>query len=139
MSASLEALLQVRPDAPAMARDAISQLEGVLDPQLLEDLRLVTSELVTNAVRHGGRVSDLLLRVDARATLVLVEVEDGGPGFVPVYPPEPGERSGWGLCLVDRLAERWGVAVGGVGTKVWAELPVRGLVRGLDGSAVEVG
>jgi anti-sigma regulatory factor (Ser/Thr protein kinase) len=139
MSASLEARLQVRPDAAAIARDALLQLEDVLGPRLLEDLRLVTSELVTNAVRHGGCGSDLLLRVDARATPVLVEVEDGGPGFVPVYPPRPGELSGWGLCLVDRLADRWGVAVTGIGTRVWAELPGRRTVHGFGGSVAQRG
>ena len=34
--------------------------------------------------------------------------------------PAPGSQSGWGLYLVDRLADRWGTERG-VETKVWAE------------------
>jgi anti-sigma regulatory factor (Ser/Thr protein kinase) len=122
MGASLEARIQARLDAAAVARESLSRFEGIVSPDLYEDLRLVTSELVTNAVRHGAEAADVVLRVDASTRPVVVEVEDQGSGFVPRYPPVPQESSGWGLCLVDRLADRWGVSVGASGTRVWAEL-----------------
>jgi anti-sigma regulatory factor (Ser/Thr protein kinase) len=120
---SLEERLSADVDASARARTSVEELRAILPPQLYEDLRLVTSELVTNAVRHGVGGTELVLRVDATTRPVVVEVEDSGPGFVPRFPPHPRGTSGWGLCLVDRLCERWGVAVSEVGTRVWAELP----------------
>jgi anti-sigma regulatory factor (Ser/Thr protein kinase) len=57
--------------------------------------------------------------------MVRIEVSDGGAGFVPPKRPAPRldaeEPGGWGLVLVDRLADRWGVARD-EGTSVWFEL-----------------
>ena len=52
-----------------------------------------------------------------------VEVKDGGPGFEPPPPPSsPSEStSGWGLYLVARIADRWGVETGD-DASVWFEL-----------------
>jgi anti-sigma regulatory factor (Ser/Thr protein kinase) len=88
----------------------------------MSDLLLLTTELVTNAVRHGGRpgseIDVTLLRTD---TAVRVEVGDPGPGFDPGA-SAPGHDRGWGLFLVDRLADRWGVERIGNRTVVWFEL-----------------
>jgi anti-sigma regulatory factor (Ser/Thr protein kinase) len=50
-------------------------------------------------------------------------VADEGPGFDPANTKPPDQqRPGWGLFLVERLADRWGVNHDGRSTKVWFEL-----------------
>ena len=57
--------------------------------------------------------------------MVVVEVVDPGCGFVPaVGEPRSGQTSGWGLFLVDKIANRWGVHADGV-THVWFEVDRR--------------
>ncbi len=116
------------PNAPCAAREAIEALAaGRMSEGALSELRLVVSELVTNAIRHGlDRRGAVDLALSMRDGVVRVEVIDGGAGFeVPAEPPEPGEPGGWGLVVVDRLASRWGVE-GGRATRVWAEVPLDG-------------
>jgi anti-sigma regulatory factor (Ser/Thr protein kinase) len=87
-------------------------------------LLLLCTELVNNAVRHGGASEGELIGIAVWPTDVGVgvEVSDAGPGFTPAKRREPlDEPGGWGLVLVDRLAERWGVRRDGR-TRVWFEL-----------------
>jgi anti-sigma regulatory factor (Ser/Thr protein kinase) len=111
------------PTAPAAARDAVDvALAGRLAQDGLAELRLLVSELVTNAVRHGvdrrGAV-ELTLRLAGRC--LRVEVADGGVGFTPpTGGHDPEDTGGWGLVVVDELVDRWGVDVAG-GTRVWFE------------------
>jgi anti-sigma regulatory factor (Ser/Thr protein kinase) len=110
------------PEAAAKARQRLAKLRGDLDPPLMETLRLLVTELVTNSVRHTA-ADKILLRVLVARSAVWTEVTDAGPGF---HPGGEGDgaanRAGWGLFLVERLAERWGVNRDGDGTKVWFEL-----------------
>jgi anti-sigma regulatory factor (Ser/Thr protein kinase) len=110
------------PHAPATARRALDVLKGRLDADALAELRLLVSELVTNAVRHGRPRRDRVeLQVWLDGARARVDVMDGGRGFVPPgRPPHPGEPGGWGLVVVDRLADRWGVEGNGA-TRVWLE------------------
>ena len=96
-------------EAPASARRALGRLTGHVSEGRLRDLALLVSELVTNAVRHAaGERLRLVVTVDART--LRVEVHDPGNGFEPRAPePDPSRPSGWGLFLVDELADRWGV------------------------------
>lgn len=50
-----------------------------------------------------------------------VDVVDPGPGFDPGHLPTSRRNGGWGLRLLDRLADRWGVERNDV-TRVWFEL-----------------
>jgi anti-sigma regulatory factor (Ser/Thr protein kinase) len=110
------------PEAAAKARRGLANLRGDLDPPLLETLRLLVTELVTNSVKHTGAPT-VLLKVLVGSHVVLTEVTDAGPGFDPARAGSPSpEHTGWGLFLVERLAERWGVSHNGEGTKVWFEL-----------------
>jgi anti-sigma regulatory factor (Ser/Thr protein kinase) len=110
------------PEAAAKARRGLANLRGDLDPPLMETLRLLVTELVTNSVRHTG-ASTVVLNVLVGKRAVLTEVTDAGPGFDPSETGTPGpDHTGWGLFLVQRLAERWGVTRNGHGTKVWFEL-----------------
>jgi anti-sigma regulatory factor (Ser/Thr protein kinase) len=63
----------------------------------------------------------VMLDVYASDDVVRVSVTDRGPGFVAVDRPRGGEHSGWGLMMVDQLADRWGVELH-EGTEVWFEL-----------------
>jgi anti-sigma regulatory factor (Ser/Thr protein kinase) len=111
------------PTAPAAARQAVEvALAGRLAQDRLAELRLLVSELVTNAVRHGldrrGAV-ELTLRLAGRC--VRVEVADGGAGFTPpTGEHDPEDPGGWGLVVVDELVDRWGIDAAG-GTRVWFE------------------
>jgi anti-sigma regulatory factor (Ser/Thr protein kinase) len=79
---------------------------------VLENLRLLVSELVTNSFRHAAlRPAQWIgLTIRLSPALVRVEVSDEGPGFEPAVPvPSIYQESGWGLYLLDRICDRWGV------------------------------
>jgi anti-sigma regulatory factor (Ser/Thr protein kinase) len=123
----LERRLPVAPEAAAEARQALNGLSGELPDGRMRDVRLLVSELVTNAVRHAnlesGDVIDLVVELADRT--LRVEVHDPGGGFVPSAPsPDPARPSGWGLYLVAELADRWGVDSDDT-TLVWFELDRR--------------
>jgi anti-sigma regulatory factor (Ser/Thr protein kinase) len=109
------------------ARHALDALAGDLSATVLDDLRLMVSELVTNCLRHGGlRPEDPIdVLVSSADDRIRMEVVNPGTGF---YPPgsEPSiyQTSGWGLFLVSRLADQWGVDRRG-GTRVWLEVDVQ--------------
>lgn len=110
------------PEAAAHARRVLSKLHGDLDAPLLETMRLLVTELITNSVKHAGS-DEVGLKVVVRRGAVLVEVRDGGMGFEPAGRTDgQDEGSGWGLFLVERLADRWGVAREPAATCVWFEL-----------------
>jgi serine/threonine-protein kinase RsbW len=116
--------LSVTPEAAAEARHALDEIGPRGFDSRLRDVRLLVSELVTNAVRHANlAASDIILLVIEVADLSLrVEVHDPGGGFVPTAPaPDPARPSGWGLYLVAELADRWGVD-SDERTLVWFEL-----------------
>jgi anti-sigma regulatory factor (Ser/Thr protein kinase) len=111
------------PAAPAAARRALVELAAPAQARR-EEVGLLVSELVTNSVKHGpaGRDGfiDLLLGVSDGG--LRVEVSDDGQGFRPAPIGPAGDlTSGWGLYLVDALADGWGVARGNP-TRVWFEL-----------------
>jgi len=110
------------PNAPANARRALARLHSDLDEPLLETMRLLVTELIANSVKHAAAVK-VCLKVLVANSAVLVEVTDEGPGFRPTgRTAGQDETSGWGLFLVDRLADRWGVAREGAANRVWFEL-----------------
>ena len=119
---AIDVRLNGGPEAPSRARRALGRLRGDLDPPLMETMRLLVTELVTNSVKHASAEA-VSLRVLVGRQAVLVEVTDHGPGFQ----HRPRRRSdardsGWGLFLVERLAHRWGVGNEGPATRVWFEL-----------------
>ena len=117
-------LLLATPEAVPAARHALEELAGV-DQPALNVLELLTSELVTNAVRHGSSDPHESILISAHRTdgAVRVEVCDEGSGFDPH--PDPGELlepGGNGLLLVDSLSERWGISCTQPNC-VWFEAP----------------
>jgi serine/threonine-protein kinase RsbW len=120
----LERELAVTPEAAAEARHALGDIADVLPGGRARDVRLLVSELVTNAVRHANLDDGdlILLVIELGDQQLRVEVHDPGGGFVPTSPsPDPARPSGWGLYLVAELADRWGVE-SDERTLVWFEL-----------------
>ena len=108
------------PYAVTAARLALNDLDTQLDASLAFDVRLLVSELVTNSVQHAGVGPDdsIQLKLIVRDNTVRVEVRDNGPSFdAPAQPPPDDADKGWGLFLVEQLADSWGVGDG-----VWFEI-----------------
>ena len=109
------------PDAAPAARHALQRLNGHLDAGTLEKTRLLVTELVSNSVKYGAAPSvDVRVVVEDRS--LRAEVSDEGPLFTPARRAGGQTHSGWGLYLIDRLADRWGVVREGKKTQVWFEL-----------------
>ncbi len=116
--------LDATPAAVGLARQQIDRLADRLSEEVLEDARLMVSELVTNGLRHVALASgqQIDLSITIVAGVLRVEVCDPGPGFTPEPRTDSSpEGTGWGLVLVARLADRWGVRHDGV-NRVWFEL-----------------
>ena len=118
--ARFEKELQRNREAPRIARRSLVDWIGsALAPEGLDDAKLLTSELVSNAVLHGR--GKIVLRAQLDDDSVLVEVIDEGKGFERgVRRQEFDDLHGRGLAIVDAQASRWGIHEGT--THVWFEL-----------------
>jgi anti-sigma regulatory factor (Ser/Thr protein kinase) len=106
--------------AAAAARHEVDELLSEPDDPIADDVRLATSELVTNVVRHtpdGGELRAWDPRPDVPLRL---EVEDPDPG-VPAIPADTPAIGGRGLRIVSAVADEWGVEQRPPGKVVWAE------------------
>ena|SRR5438309_1236978 len=116
--------LKAGPEAAGEGRHALDRLDGSIGDDRLSESRLLVTELLTNSVRHACSAGEwIMLDVRVDTTSMRIVVSDSGPGFDPQPQPRPHDErpGGWGLCLVDHLADRWGVETDGT-TSVWAEL-----------------
>lgn len=115
--------LPVKTEAVPAARSSLDALRGHVPEAALEDARLMVSELVTNSLRHAGRSNPTIeLLADIEGSMLKVQVRDQGTGFRPKpRAPDASAQSGWGLFLVEQLADRWGATSDGT-TCVWFEL-----------------
>ena len=114
-----------------LARRGVRQVAAAhgLDGSTAE---LLVSELVGNAVRHGGNGDDdaVVLRVTVQGGVLRVELDDCSEQL-PEVPADRGEgaESGRGLLLVVDLATSWGAHAFAGGKRVWFEVagePVEG-------------
>ena len=111
------------PRAAGRARHELSRLRADLDNPLLESVRLLVTELVTNSVRHAAADAIEMAVLVARDR-IRVEISNPGAAFEPKQ-LEQGQdcESGWGLFLVDRLSDGWGVVDDEAGyQRVWFEI-----------------
>jgi anti-sigma regulatory factor (Ser/Thr protein kinase) len=90
--------------------------------QLVDDARLVVSELVENVVVHTTGGGELRLCLEAEE--LVIEVSDASPALPRVFTDVGTDRChGRGMRLVDAIADRWGVYPNGQGGKVvWVRL-----------------
>lgn len=111
-------------DAPALARAIVTEHGANLPGDLLDDARLLVSELVGNAVRYGQ--SEITLRLRTNPPGIGVAVADRGEQLptMPGGQPDPTQPSGRGLLIVAAIATRWGIdpTRPGPGKTVWFEL-----------------
>lgn len=106
--------------AATEARRAVTAcFEPVLGAETLDDVLLVVSELVTNALLHGH--GEIGLRMAFEPHRVTGVVTDEGAAFdsAPLQ-RDPTRIGGHGLYIVGRVAERWGV--GDDAAHVWFEI-----------------
>ena len=118
--------------APERARSWIESAASWLPAELESTLLLLTCELVNNAVRHGGAGEDEVIELELSALdagRVRVQVSDPGVGFDHMPRTAPlDEEGGWGLVLIESMAEQWGVERDDR-TRVWFELAPEPVVR----------
>ena len=106
------------PAEPGAVRLARAEVEKAVRPHVsresLAALRLLVSEVVTNAVRRGNPEQRVNLSVDI-----------GDAVYVDVVSPTPAtaDEAGYGLYIVTQLADDWGIDTDS-GTRVWFSVPL---------------
>jgi anti-sigma regulatory factor (Ser/Thr protein kinase) len=87
-----------------------ASLQNRVPEEVLSDVQLGVSELVTNAIRHGGLPADgsIGLRLVIRDDRVRVEVSEAGVGYDPDQLRRPTAGGGWGLAVLRGIADRAG-------------------------------
>lgn len=123
----VDEILMSLPAAPSSVTTARVEMTRRLSQRVtrgaLEDVRLLVTELITNALRHAGmRPGDEIgVRAELSDGTVRIEVHDPGrEGLVAMRPPG-SQGGGYGLHLVERITDHWGVERE-EGNTVWAEL-----------------
>jgi hypothetical protein len=124
MSNTVTIDLPLEPESAQRARKELEQFRGSLDDAAFIDLRLLVNELVVEALRDpdSGGVGTIKLRAEVEGDRVHVAVAEGAGAYrLPSRRPEPGDV-GWGLHLVQRLSNRWGMQREGPRSTVWLEM-----------------
>ena len=117
------------PRDPAAAHLARRFVDEHFAPRMSEraagDLRLVVSELVTNAVVHGKGAIVLEAKLVDDDAVHLEVIDEGHQEIGSIHPREPAglDTGGRGLRIVAALSRRWGAHEGT--THVWADVPLR--------------
>jgi anti-sigma regulatory factor (Ser/Thr protein kinase) len=115
--------------AAGVARRSVLSSKAGLPGAIRHRLALLLSELVTNAIQHGGAGPHETIQVRLASTRKRVRVEVHDPGSRGGGPRDRLEDvGGYGLLLVDRLADQWGrETTDSGGSLAWFELDVEGL------------
>ena len=125
----MEAVLPPIPSSLAQARRMVG--DTVEAPrEVVQNAQLVLTELLANEIKHGRYAAGdpLVCTVKQRTSTLRIEVRHSGPSFEMPKEPVPAPASfaqratGWGLALITRLADRWGVSDVRGARQVWAEI-----------------
>jgi anti-sigma regulatory factor (Ser/Thr protein kinase) len=113
------------PGSCPRARDVVRQFCSARGlAAIAEDAELLTSELVTNAVRHSdGMLTMLIARAGKSLAVTVSDNSTDGVTGEAARLPEVMDESGRGLFVLASLAGDWGVAPGAHGKTVWFRLP----------------
>jgi len=111
-----------QPEGPAQARRIIAEeLTSRLPESVVEDVKLMVSELVTNGIVHGAAEDAAPMMLDVLVNgNVRCGVLDHGRGFA-AQPRRTAAVGGWGLQVVEQLSDRWGMQRSPQRTEVWFE------------------
>lgn len=121
--AAVVAVLPARATSAAQAREIVAdRCREWQVMELCDDLALVVTELVVNAIRHAG--TDVEVRLRPIVGGVRLEVYDGSTRPLRPRDAVASDEGGRGLLLVDALSHRYGVEAEAAGKRVWAELLV---------------
>lgn len=121
MSDAVVAVLPPRAASAGRARELVMAHCTAWGLQsLCDDMALVVTELVANAVRHAG--TDIELSLTHIASGVRVEVKDGSRRPLRQRTALSSDEGGRGLLLVDALSNRYGVVGEEDGKRVWVEM-----------------
>jgi anti-sigma regulatory factor (Ser/Thr protein kinase) len=112
-----------------MRRIAAARLRYCGLDSMTDDVMLIVSELLTNALQHSG-TTEITLTLEIRDRYLRVTVDDGEPGYAePKVDDNPDAESGRGLILVQHLVEEhggeWGASKGGAETWCTLALPAK--------------
>lgn len=118
--------------AASIARRSVTSIEAGLPLGLRHRVALMLSELVANAVQHGGAGSDEIVEVRVASGPQRVRVEVVDPGWHGGEPPKRVQHpdGGYGLLLVEHLSDGWGrEATADGGSLAWFELDLDGFAE----------
>jgi transcriptional regulator with XRE-family HTH domain/anti-sigma regulatory factor (Ser/Thr protein kinase) len=104
--------------APSLARAAFVATAVGIPREVFDNAALLTSELVTNSVKHTD--SDWI-EIDITLGTDRLRIEVSDQSRSTIRPRTPDLDGGWGLTLVGELATRWGVERLESGKKIWVE------------------
>ena len=131
----MEAILPPVPGSLSQARRMVGNIRNAPN-ETIESAKLVVTELLANEIKHGRYMAGdpLVCRVARERGALRIEVRHSGPDFempaAPITPSLELRETGWGLALITRLADRWGVNRSGGTREVWAEIDLPGPGRG---------
>ena len=134
----MEAVLPAEPDSLSRARNLLGAIADT-PADLVENAKVVLTELLANEIKHGRYKQDrpLRCRIERRRSALRIEVSHEGAGFaMPAAPVEPRlemRESGWGMALITRLSDRWGLNDAGDDRLVWAEIDLPNAARSAAG------
>ena len=114
--------LERGPDAPARARRWIESLTTGLPDPLADDLRLLSHELVTNAVKYSDGENIWLAALVLPETIRIEVCDEGGLSQPVMLPHEAYSSSGRGLLWVNELSDAWGTDQHRRVTSVWFQI-----------------
>lgn len=125
----MEAILPPVAESLAEARRMVTDVADT-PREVVEDAQLILTELLANEIKHGryDPQDPLICAVRKTPAALRLEVRHSGPPFqMPAKrldPPLRARETGWGLALITRLADRWGVDEARGARQVWAEIDV---------------
>jgi anti-sigma regulatory factor (Ser/Thr protein kinase) len=125
MSQAVAIQLPREPESARRAREQLKPFKGSVDEAMFIDLRLLVNELVVEALHaeaDGADSGNIQLSAEVDDGRVELIVGEGAGAYrLPSRRPAPGDP-GFGLHLVQRLSDRWGIRREGNRAIVWLEL-----------------
>jgi anti-sigma regulatory factor (Ser/Thr protein kinase) len=115
----IELELPANVDAPARAREALRDIAGSMGADDRWRAELILTELVSNAVVHGGG-GPVEVSMACAGSGVRGHVADAGSGILPGPSGGDDAEGGRGLFLVEEYSDRWGTTAGS--SRVWFEV-----------------